>query len=207
VVSLAEVDVEVRSLIDRILRGQQIGTPVSPLAHGLAASVSLDESQHGVFRGSIEVASEAPAEDWQVLEVELRKGPDELPLELQQGDGTERRSHPRREYQRRVELLELCDSKTDNSAQGYDLSLDGVRVVGYPELEAGAELTLALYAGRREEPLVVSAIVVRGCGPQEVAFRFAGLSECQRGRLEELTIGLAALESLDGHGDESCVAH
>ena len=93
--------------------------------------------------------------------------------------------------------IEFSHSNSDGCALGHDLSLDGVRVVGPPELEAGADVTLALYAGRREEPLVVRAAVVRESGADEVAFRFTQLSASQKDRLEQLTVGLSALESLE----------
>ena len=57
----AQIPDDVDIPIDRILRGQQIGTPVSPLAYGLAASVSVGEPQRDALRDRIEVAPEAPA--------------------------------------------------------------------------------------------------------------------------------------------------
>ena len=177
VVTLAALDIRARALLDRIVHGRQLGTPVSPLACRLE---EFDLSEDA-FEQMLDIRSPEPRE----------AGPRGVPQRR------ERRDQPRREYQRRVELLELSHSSTDGSALGHDLSLDGVRVVGYPELEAGAEVTLALYAGRREEPLVVPAAVVRGGGADEVAFRFKRLSASQKDRLKQLTLGLAALQSLE----------
>ena len=110
---------------------------------------------------------------------------------------TERRRHARYVYQGRVELLELCDTGTDDGVGlGHDLSLTGIRVAGFPELEPGVELTLALYGGSREEPVVLRATVVRKAGPEEVAFRFGRLSDSQRKGVEKLTVGLPSLASL-----------
>ena len=61
-------------------------------------------------------------------------------------------------------------------------------------------MTLALYAGRREEPLVVSASVVRSVGCDEVAFRFEELTAQQKRGLDKLVEGRDRLESLDGAG-------
>ena len=59
---------------------------------------------------------------------------------------------------------------------------------------------LALYAGRREEPLVVSASVVRRVGSDDVAFRFEELTDAQKRGLEKLVEGRERLESLDSGG-------
>ena len=108
----------------------------------------------------------------------------------------DRRGAARRPYTRRVEMIELCNTRTHGSALGHDLSATGVRVVGYPEMEPGSQVTLALYGGPREEPVVVCAEVIRAAGPDQVAFHFEELSDSQRAGLEKLTIGLAPLESL-----------
>jgi hypothetical protein len=176
VVQLASLDRRGSALLDRIVTGKQLGTLVSPLA------------------GRLE-AFDLPEDEFEEA-MDLRRAKPAKPAERSTPEPRERRGQPRCEYRRRVELLELSHSSTDGSSLGHDLSIDGIRVVGYPELEAGAEVTLALYAGRREEPLVVSACVVRG-RDDEVAFRFAKLSRSEKLQLEQLTIGLAALESLE----------
>jgi hypothetical protein len=111
-------------------------------------------------------------------------------------EGSERRRHERHAYLGRVELLELCEANDEDAAIGHDLSLTGIRVAGYPDLDPGTELTLALYGGSREEPVVVQATVVREAGPEEVALRFGVLSDRQRRGLEKLTVGLPSLASL-----------
>jgi hypothetical protein len=111
-----------------------------------------------------------------------------------------RRSAPRHAYDRRVDVLDLCDSNADSTGLGRDLSLDGIRVEGYRELESGARVTLALYAGRREEPMLVAASVVRHSGSNEVAFRFEDVNAQCKQDLESLLSGRQRLESLDRGG-------
>jgi hypothetical protein len=124
----------------------------------------------------------------------------------------ERRASPRRAYARRVEVVELCHSMTKGSALGRDLSLTGIRVVGYPEMQPGSEVTLALYAGRREEPVLVRAEAVRSGASHssespessesseasdEVAFRFGPLSESQQQGIEKILASEPVLASVE----------
>jgi len=148
-----------------------------------------------LLRGEQISARVSPLAGAQENEAPGRAEPAEVEAEAQ-----ERRGSNRRVYERRVELLEPCDSNTDTSGLGCDLSLDGVRVRGGPELEPGATVTLALYGGRREEPLVIKSFVVRSGEDGEVTFRFEELSADQERRLEKLAIGLGRLESLEGDG-------
>jgi len=151
-----ELGVAARAALDGMARGEQIGTPVTPL-------VAMPRANG--------VESE----------------PD-------------RRNAPRHAYDQRVQLLELCDSNADSPGLGRDLSLDGIRVDGYRELESGARVTLALYAGRREEPLVVAASVVRRTGADQLALRFEKLNAQQKRGIEKLVIGSERLASLDSAG-------
>ena len=170
VVSLEALDPETQVKLERIVGGSQIGTPISPLAPRDGEDApSCVESQP-------EAASPPPPETH---------------------DQPDRRESPRYEYDRRVELVELCNSSTDGGALGRDLSLRGIRVVGYPEIATGCALTLALYGGSREEPVVVRAEVIRGGEPDEVAFRFSPLSDSQRRGIEKLMAGRPPLASVD----------
>jgi hypothetical protein len=170
VVSLEALDPETQVKLERIVSGSQIGTPVSPLA-------SRDGDDAPLFvEPTLELASKPPPE--------IYEQPD-------------RRESPRYEYDRKVELIELCHSSTDGGALGRDLSLTGIRVVGYPEIAVGCKLTLALYGGAREEPIVVRSEVVRGGDPDEVSFRFGSLSESQQRAIEKLLAGRPPLASVD----------
>ncbi len=60
----------------------------------------------------------------------------------------------------------------------------------------GSEVTLALYGGRREEPVVVEATVVRDDGENGMALIFKSVSDSQKRALEKLCAGLSPLESL-----------
>ena len=88
------------------------------------------------------------------------------------------------------------------TALGRDLSIGGVRIVEHAGLEVGAEVTLALYAGQREEPVVVEATVARDDGENGVALIFNSVSESQERALEKLCSGLSPLESLQGSDGE-----
>ncbi len=175
-----ELSVRASAALKRMARGDLIGTRLSQLAGAPSGRpVSLPPPAPSSAKESpIAVAPEA-------TDVEAE---------------SDRRGAPRHVYDRRVQLLELCDANVHNSALGRDLSLDGIRVDGYPELESGTKVTLALYAGRREEPLVVSASVVRSVGCDEVAFRFEELTAQQKRGLDKLVEGRERLESLDRAG-------
>jgi hypothetical protein len=89
-----------------------------------------------------------------------------------------------------------------HTALGCDLSLGGVRIVEHSGLEVGMEVTLALYGGRREEPVVVEATVLRDDGESGVALVFNSLSDGQMHALEKLCSALPPLESLREGGKE-----
>jgi len=175
-----ELSVRASAALKRMARGDLIGTPLSQLAGAPSGRpVSLPPPAPSSAKESpIAVAPEA-------TDVEAE---------------SDRRSAPRHVYDRRVQLLELCDSNADSPGLGRDLSLDGIRVDGYRELESGARVTLALYAGRREEPLVVAASVVRRTGADQLALRFEKLNAQQKRGIEKLVIGSERLASLDSAG-------
>lgn len=168
VVRYGELEAPVRAALTKMARGEQIGTPVSPLAG----------------------AEPNPIEDLEVEsnQTEARSEP----------ETRERRRAPRNVYERQVLVLE--ETGSDDTRLGCDLSLTGVRVRGYSELGVGAEVTLALYGSRREEPIVVRASLVRKIGEDEVAFQFGGLDDAQCRGLEKLSVGLGRLDSLESDG-------
>jgi hypothetical protein len=170
-----DLEAETRAVVDKLLRGEQISQPVSPLSGADRAATS---------EGADPVAStEAGAPD-----------------EPSDGEARERRGSIRSVYERRVDLLEACDSGSDASGLGCDLSLEGVRVRGYSGLESGAWVTLALYGGRREEPVVIRATVARSAESGVVTFRFEEPGLEQKRGLERLVTGLGRLESLERDG-------
>lgn len=178
VVRLSGLDAEERAQIERVVRGEQIGTRVTPLAARAARDAQpLDvEARHEAAEPGAGVA-EPPAA--------------EAPL-----TAVERRRHGRREYDRRVYVFDFDDSDASHVAIGHDLSPEGVRIVGVTGLEVGTRARLALYGGRREEPVVIEAKVLRDDGDAGLTFRFEALGEDQQKGLAKLLDGLSHLESL-----------
>lgn len=173
-----EMAVATRRVLERIARGEQIGTRLSPLA-GARSSAGLPSPP----ARSAEVRPSAPAARSREV--------------TQPAATSDQRGTPRYAYNRGVQLLDLCDSDAETTAVGCDLSLDGIRIDGYPELGSGSRVTLALYAGPREEPLIVSASVVRSTGADDVAFCFEQLTSVQKNGIERLLAAPERLESLD----------
>jgi hypothetical protein len=176
VLCFEELEPHTQAALSRIVSGGQIGTRVSPLA----------ERSRAEGAGPSEAGAEARAGE-----------------SAEQGAG-ERRHQPRHAYDRRVALLDLRDAGgdvgSDGSALGLDLSLAGVRLLGGPPLAPGSQVTLALAGGRREEPVIVPAEVVRegGGSPGELALRFVRLSDGQRASIEKLLRGLPLAALPDG---------
>ncbi len=165
------LDPEARAQVEKLVRGEQIGTRVTPLA----------ERSSGV---SAPVAAE-PREEAEEPKAEAETAP-----------RSERRRHPRSEYGRRVGVLDFEDSDGPQTALGHDLSLEGVRIVGHSGLAVGSEVTLALYGGSREEPVVMEATVLRDDGEEGQALVFKSVSDSQRRALEKLRAASPPLESL-----------
>jgi len=168
--------------LDRLLAGGQSGTRVTPLAEEPLMAFGEEE---------LEAAAPHTTED-----------PPPDPWDLER-DG-ERRSHPRQVYDRRVEALRWGDDEGPRIALGKDLSLSGVRIVTSSVPQVGARVTLALYGGPREEPVVVDAEVVRVRGA-ESSLRFLGLDAGARRQLENLAGERPALESLQVETGEPLV--
>ncbi len=165
---LAHLEPEARVAVGRVLSGERIGTRVTRLA---------------------ERSSEEPV----ALEPEETPAP---PPASQAPPRTEGRLHPRSEYHRPVGILDFDDSGASQTALGHDLSIQGVRVVEHPGLEVGTVVTLALYGGSREEPVIVEATVVRNDGEAGLALVFNSVSDDQKRELERLSSGRPRLESL-----------
>jgi hypothetical protein len=174
-----DLDPAARAQVDKLVSGEQIGTRVTPLAE----------------RPPVEPEAPAPQRG---AAVQVETAPATAPQRL-----------PRWEYSRRVDVLDFDDMDASQTALGRDLSVGGVRILEHSGLELGAEVTLALYAGQREEPVVVEATVLRDDGEDGLAFIFNSVSDSQRRALEKLCSGLPPLESLqegDGEPDRVVVA-
>jgi hypothetical protein len=183
-VRLDDLDPKARAQIDRLVCGEQIGTRVTPLAERSP--------------GKAEVPTPGP-----------RAEVPEPPSRADATPTTTLQRRPRWEYQRRVDILDFDDMDASQTALGRDLSTGGVRIVEHSGLEVGSEVTLALYGGRREEPVVVEATVARDDGKDGVALIFNSVSDSLRRALEKLCSSLPPLESLregDGEPEQVVVA-
>jgi hypothetical protein len=108
-------------------------------------------------------------------------------------DGSERRTHPRREYRRRLWAL---GRENVSVVLGRDLSLTGIRLEQNSCLSMGDQVELALYGGAREEPLVVAATVVRDDAESGLGLRFEALTTSQTHGLQQMLGSLPPVESL-----------
>lgn len=106
----------------------------------------------------------------------------------------DRRREVRYPYRGRVDVLELPGNAA--GVLGRDLSLEGVCIQSGHGLRTGMKVTLALFGGRRPEPVVVEAEAVR-VTPDEAALVFGRLSEAQQDKLAALITEQPALESLE----------
>jgi hypothetical protein len=178
------LDPEARAQVDRLVSGEQIGTRVTPLAER-----SPWEPQAPTSEPYAPVQEPPPQAETAPATMDMRR--------------------PRWEYGRRVDLLDFDDMDASQTALGRDLSIGGVRIVDHSGLELGSKVTLALYGGSREEPVVVEATVSRDEGEDGVALIFDSLSDSQERALEKLCSGLPPLASLreaDGEPERVVVA-
>ena len=200
---------EARDQVDRLVAGEQIGTRVTPLADRplwdpgaftpeQPAEVPLRKPEAATPEPSAEVPLRKPEAPTPEPSAEVQK-----PLTQEEtAPATSLQRLPRWQYHKRVDVLDFDDMDASQTALGRDLSLGGVRIAGHSELELGAEVTLALYSGPREEPLVLEATVLRDDGEGGVALVFNSVSDSQMRTLERMCSSLPPLESLSGGGEE-----
>jgi hypothetical protein len=216
---------EARAQVDRLVSGEQIGTRVTPLAdrpprapEALTpepyAEIPLREPEAATHEPYPEIPLQEPeaATHEPYAEIPLwepEAATHEPPAEVQESPAQEETAPatslqrlPRWQYYRRVDVLDFDDMDASQTALGRDLSLGGVRITGHSELEVGAEVTLALYSGPREEPLVLDATVLRDDGEGGVALAFNSVSDSQIRRIQRICSTLPPLESLRKGGEE-----
>jgi hypothetical protein len=181
VVGFRDLGLEVKEQLGALLAGSQKGTQVTPLAEEPAPEPTPEAREF-----SSDDAPESSREPWDP-----------------ERDG-ERRGHERRAYDRRVEALRWSSDEGPRVALGKDLSRSGVRVVTSSRPQLGAHVTLALYGGPREEPVVVEAEVVRVSGA-ESSLRFLSPSREQHRQLEKLAGQRPDFESLQADPEEGLV--
>ncbi|HEY5656719.1 MAG TPA: PilZ domain-containing protein [Myxococcota bacterium] len=182
VVGFRDLEPDARAQIEALLAGSQKGTQVTPLA---------DEPEP-------EIAEEAAAPEPTLAP------PQSAPEPWDPARDGERRGHARCVYDRRVEALRWSTDEGPRVALGKDLSLSGVRVVTSSRPHVGARVTLALYGGPREEPIVVEAEVVRVSGA-ESSLRFITLGRNERAQLEKMAGQRPNFESLQAEHEEGLV--
>lgn len=123
-----------REQLEAILRGDRIGTRVTPLA-------AVPEREPDVYVDGTGIP------DW-----------DEF---ARQAD---RRRHPRWPYLHPVETAHGRDASESYSAMGVELSIEGMRIVGLPGIAVGSEVRVALHSNIGAEPIALEAEILRDDG-------------------------------------------
>jgi hypothetical protein len=134
VMQMGDLKPKAREQLEAIIRGERIGTRVTPLA-------AVPEREPDVYVDGTGIP------DWEEFS--------------RQGD---RRRHPRQPYLQPVETAAGKDSAESFSAMGVELSLDGMRVVGLPGIAVGSQVRVALHSNVGAEPVTVEAAVLRDDG-------------------------------------------
>jgi hypothetical protein len=134
VMHIGELEPEVREQLDAIIRGDRIGTRVTPLA-------AVPERAPDAYVDGTGVPN------W-----------DEL------ATNADRRRHPRHPFPHPVETIQAQDAAESHSVMGVELSIEGMRVVGLPGIEIGSEVRVALHSNAGAEPIALEATVLRDDG-------------------------------------------
>jgi hypothetical protein len=167
VIRFSVLDAEVAERLGRLVRGELIGTRVTPLAELPPEAPAGQGADDGAEFGS---AASPP------------------------GSPRDRRREVRHPYRGRVEVMEFPGDA--DGALGRDLSLDGICMEGAHRLKPGMKVTLALYGGHRSTPVVVEAETIRA-NATEAALVFGRLSNEQQDKLATLIAEQPAVEALD----------
>ena len=137
----------------------------------------------------------------------------EEPRKARDGDGPEpeavaspsegeRRRRRRSSYGRKVTALV---GEATGVLLGRDLSTGGMRIESRPDLTVGSKVRLAIHGLSRDEPIVVSATVIRDDREHGLALRFDDLDPAAARYLERLVEELPPVESLSGEESEPVV--
>jgi hypothetical protein len=131
---MGELESDVREQLEAIIRGDRIGTRVTPLA-------AIPERDPDAYVDGSGIPN------W-----------DEL------ATTADRRRHPRRPFPHPVETIRAQDATESHSVMGVELSVEGMRVVGLPGIEIGSEVRVALHSNAGAEPIALEATVLRDDG-------------------------------------------
>jgi hypothetical protein len=174
VMQMGELDSKVRAQLEAIIRGERIGTRVTPLA-------AVPERAPDAYVDGTGIP------DW-----------DEIAREA------DRRRHPRRPYQRLVETASGGDAAESHSAMGVELSVEGMRIVGLPDIAVGSEVRVALHSNVGAEPIALEATVLRDDG-DSVALQFRSVTPELREQIEALMDEKPSVEDLQADHFEQIV--
>jgi hypothetical protein len=212
VAQLDDLDPEARAQVGKLVHGEQIGTRVTPLAERLPGEPAPQTPEPPAPKAQTPEPQE-PAPQTPEPRAPRPQAPElqePAPCEKAQepsaptktASGMERRLSPRWEYAGQVDILDFDHSDASRTALGRDLSFRGVRIVGHSGMEVGSVVTLALYGGRREEPVVIEAKVVRDDGEDGLGLAFTSPTASQRRAIEKLISRLPPVESLSDGAKE-----
>ncbi|HEX9814122.1 MAG TPA: PilZ domain-containing protein [Myxococcota bacterium] len=134
VMQMGDLDSELLAQIEAIIRGDRIGTRVTPLA-------AVPEREPDAYIDGTGIPN------W-----------DELAMN---GD---RRRHPRRPFPHPVETIRAQGAAESHSVMGVELSVEGMRVVGLLGVEVGSAVRVALHSNLGAEPIALDAVVLRDDG-------------------------------------------
>ncbi len=179
-VAFEGLDARSRQALEAILRGNAIGTRVTPLASEAASSAPA------AARTDTPAPFDVPASD----------EPEEEEVLLDQED---RRERPRGRYKRQV----TAESRGASLVLlGHDLSPDGMRVASDPHLRVGSLLKLTIFGGPGQRPAVIPARVIHDEGERGMLLGFSHMPTEAREALDSILAATPKIEVLT-ESDES----
>jgi hypothetical protein len=198
-IEFSDLGAEAVELLEAILAGRVIGTVVTRLGDELgsdAAPLTIPASAQrdggvgdapspasGAFESMTTPAGPTPRES-AVAPTPALNAPPRYPHE---------RTNRRAPYSRKVTALLAGGTQV---ILGRDLSIAGMRAEPLPEFALGTELELAIYGASGAEPVLVKAIVARDDGELGTVFRFTGMPDWERPRLEDIVGSISKIQSL-----------
>jgi hypothetical protein len=174
VMQLGDLEPEVREQLDAIIRGDRIGTRVTPLA-------DVPEREPEAYVDGTGIP------DWESL-----------------ATTADRRRHPRRPFAQPVETVGAEGAGDSHSVMGVELSVEGMRVVGLPDMEVGSEVRVALHSNEGAEPFALEAKVLRDDG-ESVVLQFCSMGSEVRAQIEALMDEKPVVEDLQTGNAERIV--
>ncbi len=103
-----------------------------------------------------------------------------------------------------VETAPGRDAAESHSAMGVELSAEGMRIVGLPDITVGSEVRVALHSNVGAEPIALEATVLRDDG-DSVALQFRSVTPELREQIEALMGEKPSVEDLQADQLEQIV--